>query len=136
MPRNPLEIQQSHIYEIPEGDPLRGEKGEAHLRYNLNGIELNADGFFKLQSELTLQEVKLVLPSDDRPTSFFFGRYPDLKGTLHRVVIRQGHIRLFNRQHPQFGIPTANVFYEVVVNDTLLAQVEEAVKALEPMIFP
>jgi hypothetical protein len=120
------------IYEIPEGDPLRGEKGEVHLRYNLNGIELNKDGFFKLQSELTLQEVKLVLPSDDMPTSFFFGRYPDLKGTLYRVVIRQGHIRLFNRQHPQFGIPTADVFYEVVVNDNLLAQVEEAVKALEP----
>ena len=90
------------------------------------------DGFFKLQSELTLQEVKLTLPGDDTPTSFFFGRYPDLKGTLHRVVVRQGRMRLLNRQHPQFGIPTADVFYEVVVNDNLLAQVEEAAKALEP----
>ena len=69
-----------------------------------------------------------MLPGDHMPTSFFFGRYPDLKGTLHRVVVRQGHIRLFDRQHPQFGIPTADVFYEVVVNDNLLAQVEEAVK--------
>ncbi len=119
------------IYEIPEGDPLRGEKGEVHMRYNLNGIELDEDGFFKLQSELTLQEVELVLPGDDTPTSFYFGRYPDLKGALHRVVIRQGRIRLFNRQHPQFGIPTADVFYEVVVNDGLLAQAEEAVKGLE-----
>jgi hypothetical protein len=120
------------IYEIPEGDPLRGEKGETHLRYNLNGIELDKDGFSKLQSELTLQEVALVLPGDESPISFFFGRYPDLKGALHRVVIRRGLIRLFNRQHPQFGVPTADVFYEVVVNDNVLAQVEEAVKALKP----
>jgi hypothetical protein len=119
------------VYEIPEGDPLRGEKGEVHLRYNLNGIELDSAGFSKLQSELTLQEVILTLPGDDTPTSFFFGRYPDLKGTLHRVVVRQGRTRLLNRQHPQFGTPTADVFYEVVVNDSLLAQVEEAVKALE-----
>ncbi len=119
------------IYEIPQGDPLRGEKGEVDLRYNVNGIELNKEGFFKLQSELTLQEVDLVLPRDDTPTSFFFGQYPDLKGTLHRVVVRQGHVRLFNQQHPQLGIPTADVFYEVVVNDNVVAQVEEAVKALE-----
>lgn len=118
------------IYEIPEGDPLRGEKGEVHLRYNLNGIELDKAGFSKLQSELTLQEVTLTLPGDDAPTSFFFGRYPDLKGTLHRLVVRQGRIRLFNRHHPQFGTPTADVFYEVVVNDSLPAQVEEAAKAL------
>jgi hypothetical protein len=120
------------IYEIPQGDPLRGEKCEVHLRYNVNGIELNKEGFFKLQSELTLQEVDLVLPRDDTPTSFFFGQYPDLKGTLHRVVVRQGRMRLFNQQHPQLGIPTADVFYEVVVNDNVVAQVEEAVKALEP----
>jgi hypothetical protein len=120
------------IYEIPEGDPLRGEKGEVHLRYNLNGIELDKDGFSKLQSEMPLQEVTLTLPGDDAPSSFFFGRYPDLKGTFHRVVVRKGHIRLFDRQHPQFGIPADDVFYEVVVNDTLLARVEGAVKTLEP----
>jgi hypothetical protein len=104
-----------------------------HVRYNLNGIELDKDGFTKLQSEMPLQEVTLTLTGDDMPTSFFFGRYPDLKGTLHRIVVRQGRLRLFNRQHPQFGVPTAGVFYEVVVNDYVLAQVEEAVKALEPM---
>jgi hypothetical protein len=124
------------IYEIPEGDPLRGEKGETLLRYNLNGIELDKDGFSKLQSELTLQEIDLVLPGDKSSTSFFFGRYPDLKGTLHRVVIRQGRIRLLDRQHPQFGVPTDDAFYEVVVNDTVLAQVEKAVKALTPTTQP
>lgn len=118
------------IYEIPEGDPLRGEKGETHLRYNLNGIELDKDGFAKLRSELILQEVALTLPGHETPTTFFAGRYPDLKGALHRVVIRRGRMRLFDRHHPQFGKPTVDVFYEVVVNDSVLTQVEEAIKSL------
>lgn len=108
------------IYEIPEGDPLRGEKGEVHLRYNLNGIELDEDGFFKLQTELTMQEVEIQLPGDDTTTSFYVGRYPDLKGALHRVVVRQGRIRLLDKEHPRFGLPTADVFYEVVTDEELL----------------
>jgi hypothetical protein len=110
-------------YEIPEGEPLRGEKGEVHLRYNLNGIELDEDGFFKLQTELTMQEVELQLPGDDTSTSFYVGRYPDLKGALHRVVVRQGRIRLLDKSHPRFGLPTADVFYEVVTDDEVLQMV-------------
>lgn len=121
------------IYEIPEGDPLRGEKGEVHLRYNLNGIELDEDAFFKLQTELTMQEVELVLPGDDTPTSFYAGRYPDLKGALHRVVVRQGRMRLFSLKHPRFGVPTADVFYEVVTNEEVLRLVAEALKSNESL---
>lgn len=119
------------IYEIPEGDPLRGEKGEVHLRYNLNGLELDEDAFFKLQSELTMQEVEIVLPGDDTPTSFYAGRYPDLKGALHRVVVRQGRMRLFDLKHPRFGVPTSDVFYEVVTNEEVLRLVAEALKTTE-----
>ncbi len=114
------------IYEIPEGDPLRGEKGEVHLRYNLNGIELDEDGFFKLQTELTMQEVEIQLPGDDTSTSFYVGRYPDLKGALHRVVVRQGRIRLLDKSHPRFGLPTADVFYEVVTDNEVLHMVAPA----------
>lgn len=113
------------IYEIPDGDPLRGEKGEVHLRYNLNGIELDEDGFFKLQTELTMQEVELTLPGDDTPTSFYVSRYPDLKGALHRVVVRQGRIRFLDPTHPQFGLPTADVFYEVVTDEAVLQLIAE-----------
>ncbi|MFM8551201.1 MAG: hypothetical protein ACKOCD_02645 [Nitrospiraceae bacterium] len=116
------------IYEIPEGDPLRGEKGEVHLRYNLNGIELDEDGLFKLQTELTMQEVEVSLPGDDTPISFYVGRYPDLKGALHRVVIRQGRIRLLDTAHPRFGLPTADVFYEVVTDEEVLRLVAQVAK--------
>jgi len=120
------------IYEIPEGDPLRGEKGEVHLRYNLNGIELDEDGFFKLQTELTMQEIELQLPGDDTPVSFYVGRYPDLKGALHTVVVRQGRMRLLDKTHPRFGAPTADVFYEVVTNEDVLQLVTQTAAAGAP----
>lgn len=120
------------IYDIPQGHSRTEDKFEGRLRYNVNGIELNKEGFVKLQSELTLQEVTLVLPRDDTPTTFFFGKYPDLNGALHRLIIRLGHIRSFDQRHPQLGIPTSEAFYEVIVDDTLRAQVEEAVNADKP----
>jgi len=120
------------IYDIPRRDSRIEDKFEGRLRYNVNGIELNKEGFVKLQSELTLQEVKLVLPRDDAPTTFFFGKYPDLNGALHRLIIRLGHIRSYDQWHPQLGTPTSEAFYEVIVDDTLIAQIEEAVNAHKP----
>lgn len=122
--QRPDALTNVEIYEIPDGHPLRGEKGEVHLRYNLNGIELDAAGFAKLESETALQRLELVLPGDDRQTVFYAGRYPDLAGAMHDVVIREGRIRLFDEQAPNFGHPTPRTFYEVITNPTLLAQVQ------------
>ena len=116
------------VYELPEGDPLRGEKGETHLRYNVNGIELDPTGFLKLQSEITLQRLELPAAGDDKPLILHTGRYPDLKGTMQRVVIREGTMRLLDLQDPNLGKPSTNCFYEVVTNEAMLNQVEEAIK--------
>lgn len=45
--------------------------------------------------------------------------------------IRRGRASLFNRQHPRSGIPTSDVFYEIVVNKNMLTQVGKAINALE-----
>ncbi len=119
------------IYEIPEGDPLRGEKGEDHLRFNVNGIELNAAGFAKLRSEITLHRLELFLPGDKSPTTLHVGHFPDLKGTLHRLVIREGRERRLNRQHHELGEPTANVFYEVVASPVVLTKIDALLKPAE-----
>jgi hypothetical protein len=117
------------IYEIPEGDPLRGEKGEVHLRYNLNGIELDQPAFAKLQSEIALQRLDVPLPGDEEPTTIYTGRYPDLKGAMHRVVVREGRMRLLDKKHPKLGELTQSLFYEVVTNDVVLEKVTEALKS-------
>lgn len=117
------------VYELPASDPLRGEKGEIHIRYNVNGIELDAEGFRKLQSEIVLERLKVSLPGAKAPSVVYAGRYPDLKGNLHQLVIREEVIRFFDRHDPGGGEPTADKFYEVIANQDLLGAVDEAIRA-------
>ncbi|MGH7252706.1 MAG: hypothetical protein ACREIE_02785, partial [Nitrospiraceae bacterium] len=119
------------VYELPDGDPLRGEKGETHLRYNVNGIELDPAGFVKLQSEITLQRLELPVPGSDNPAILHTGRYPDLKGAMQRLVIREGTMRLLDLQDPHFGKPTTTSFYEVVTDEVLLNRVDESIKTAQ-----
>src|SRR5439155_24832100 len=119
-----------------DGDPLRGEKGETHLRYNVSGIELDPARFVKLQSEITLQRLELPATGDDHPAILQTGRYPDLKGTMQRLVIREGSMRLLDLQEPHLGKPTTNSFYEVVTDEVLLNQVDESVKTAQYSTTP
>lgn len=121
----PLNVE---VYEIPEGDPLRGEKGEVELRYNVNGIELDAGGFAKLKQEIALQSFEMSVPGIAEQVTFHAGRFPDTKGTIHRLLIREGRIRFFDRQSPGGGGENGRVFYEVVANDHLLATASERLK--------
>lgn len=126
-----LALTNVDVYEIPEGDPLRGEKGEVHLLYNLNGILLDDAAFAKLKTEITLRRLELPVPGDRTPIVVYAGRFPDLKGGMHRVVVREGLIRGFDRTHPLFGEPAQGLFYEVVTNEPLLGQVAERARDLE-----
>jgi hypothetical protein len=116
------------VYEIPEGDPLRGEKGEVELRYNVNGIELDAAGFAKLKQEIALQSFEMPVAGSLEPVTFYAGRFPDTKGTMHRLVVREGRIKFFDRQSVNGGKENGQVFYEVVGNDQLITAASEKLK--------
>lgn len=116
------------VYEIPEGDPLRGEKGEVELRYNVNGIELDAAGFEKLKQEIALQSFEMAVAGAPDSAVFHAGRFPDAKGTMHRLIVREGRIRFFDRQSVNGGAENGQVFYEVVTNEQVIAAVSEKLK--------
>ena len=116
------------VYEIPEGDPLRGEKGEVELRYNVNGIELDAAGFAKLKQEIALQSFEMALAGAPEPITFYAGRFPDAKGTIHRLVLREGRVRFYDRQSAVGGKENGQIFYEVVGNDQVITDASERLK--------
>jgi len=116
------------VYEIPEGDPLRGEKGEVELRYNVNGIELDAAGFAKLKQEIALQNFEMPVVGSPEAVTFHAGRFPDTKGTMHRLVVREGRIKFFDRQSANGGKENGQVFYEVIGNDQLITTASERLK--------
>jgi hypothetical protein len=116
------------VYEIPEGDPLRGEKGEVELRYNVNGIELDAAGFAKLKQEISLQSFEMPMAGVSAPMTFYAGRFPDTKGTVHRLVVREGRSRFFDRQSVNGGKENGKIFYEVVSSEQVITAASERLK--------
>ncbi len=124
-PATPLNVE---VYEIPEGDPLRGEKGEVELRYNVNGIELDAAGFDKLKQEIALESFEMTAAGVPEPLTFHAGRFPDTKGVMHRLLVREGRIRFFDRQTANGGKENGNIFYEVVGNDQMITAASERLK--------
>jgi hypothetical protein len=60
-------------------------------RYNVNGIELNEDGFNKLTKEIKLQ-IFIYPPETDESMKFYTGKVPLANGNYQRIVIREATI--------------------------------------------
>jgi hypothetical protein len=64
---------------------------DSTYRYNVNGIELNEDGFNKLTREINLQI--FIYPSEnDDGVKFYTGKVPMANGNYQRIVIREAVI--------------------------------------------
>ncbi|XOV88340.1 MAG: hypothetical protein ACFHX7_00290 [Pseudomonadota bacterium] len=114
------------VLEIAEGDSTRGEKGQHHIRYNVNGILLATEGFRKLQSEIPLRKIRVKV--GDAQETMFVGRFPDVLGKERDLVIREGRVGLFENEHRVKGAETGDVFYEILPNNKLANQVLEVAR--------
>ena len=70
------------------------EADEFLIRFNLNGVELNEEGFQKLQEEIALTsvEAECVMPWGKERVTFFAGETPVGEG-VEPVLIRRGFVR-------------------------------------------
>jgi class 3 adenylate cyclase len=90
--------------------------------YNVNGVKIDQDAFFKLQRELRLRPVRL--PDDELgDTLFFAGFYPDLAGRGHWLVLRYGPVRGWDGSRLGEVDPRRRHFFEVIVDEDLTARV-------------
>lgn len=108
------------VLEMSVSDDQRGEKGQRHLHYNLNGILLSTPGFRKLMAEIPLK--KLKLKTGDTTETMFVGKFPDLQGKERDLVIREGRVGRWQggKVAEERG---DEVFYEVLPNSKLASQV-------------
>lgn len=109
------------VFAMDKGDSGRGEKGQNTIRYNVNGILLEAFGFEKLQQEIILK--RMVVKINGSPTTFHAGKYPDLQGKNHDLVIREAQVGLWRDDAPVQGHSSDDRFYEVVTNRKLISQI-------------
>jgi len=100
------------------------EADEFLIRFNLNGVELNDEGFQKLQEEIALSplETDCVMPWGKERVTFFFGETPVGEG-LEPVLIRRGFVRQM-LPGGKIGEAGTRPYYEVCVNPKALELVE------------
>lgn len=84
------------------------------LRYNVNGIELNAAGFKKLSKEIDLKSVDCrITELQEQPIKVHTGRFPTKSGKYRRLVIREAHIPEITPHDFKVIRSTPHKYYEV-----------------------
>src|SRR5437867_7009707 len=99
------------------------ESDEFLVRYNMNGIELNEEGFQKLSEEISLDsiETKLDLPWGKQNVTLFFGEVtlgeavelPVLRKAFARQLLPDGKVGR-STEHCYYEVCTSPVLYELV----------------------
>jgi hypothetical protein len=92
------------------------EMDEFLLRYNMNGVELNEDGFQKLSEEISLSplEATCQMPWGPERVTIFSGLVP-VGDVLEPLLIRKGFIRQLLHDG-KIGAAGTHAYYEVCAN--------------------
>ncbi|MFY9528851.1 MAG: hypothetical protein WBC04_26600 [Candidatus Acidiferrales bacterium] len=101
-------------------DASEEEGEELLIRYNMNGIELNEEGFTKLSSEISLAPIggNFPMPWGKERAQLYFGEVP-LSGVIEPIVVRKGFVRQL-LPGAKIGEPGARAYYEVCTHPKLL----------------
>ncbi len=121
--RRMLSGQKTHFSLFQFLNALEGasaeELDEFLVRYNMNGVELNDEGFQKLSEEISLDSIqtKLDLPWGRENVTLFFGEVP-MGETVELLVLRRGAARQL-LPDGQIGAPSSHVYYEICTSSGL-----------------
>jgi len=116
---NPSPFNVFHLQTMME-DAAEDEGEELLIRFNLNGIELNEEGFQKLSTEISLAPMggNFPLPWGKERVQIYFGEVP-LGESLEPIVVRKGFVRQL-LPGGKIGAQGARAFYEVCTDAKLL----------------
>jgi hypothetical protein len=107
----------------------RKESSDRLLRYNVNGIELDVPAFFKLKNELALRKVGGSMPGYSDQSIFYAARFPDRKGAMHWLVLREAPVRLWIGNSLSTEEQWGRRFYEVITDPDTLAIAKERLRS-------
>ena len=95
------------------------ELDEFLVRYNMNGIELNEEGFQKLAEEISLETLttKLDLPWGKGEVCLYYGEVP-MGESVELLVLRKGRAREL-LPDGKIGKPSDHNYYEVCTSQAL-----------------
>lgn len=104
------------------------ELDEFLVRFNMNGIELNEEGFQKLSDEISLESIdmKLEMPWGKEPVTLFYGEVP-MGESVELLVLRKGQARQLLSDE-KIGSATEHSYYEVCTSPALYELVAALVR--------
>jgi len=114
-------------------EDVGADEGEELLvRYNLNGIELNEEGFQKLSSEISLSPMtgNFPLPWGKERVQLYIGEVP-LGESLEPIVVRKGFVRQL-QPGGIIGSQGTRAYYEVCTDGKLLELARKRFVAFNP----
>jgi hypothetical protein len=96
------------------------------LRHNVNGIELNAEGFEKLSREIDLKSLECHIPElQAEKISVHTGKFPTVTGKYHRLIIREDRIPVISPHDFSILQKTDKKYYEVCTHPLLYEHIEK-----------
>jgi hypothetical protein len=113
-------------------DTVADEGEELLVRFNLNGIELNEEGFQKLSAEISLAPMggNFPLPWGKERVQLYFGEVP-LGESLEPIVVRKGFVRQL-LPGGKIGAQGNRSYYEVCTDAKLLDLARKKYVATSP----
>jgi hypothetical protein len=101
-----------HFLQAMEGASAE-ELDEFLVRYNMNGVELNEEGFQKLTEEISLEsiETKLDFPWGKENACLYYGEVP-MGESVELLVLRKGLAKQILADG-KIGGPSTHAYYEV-----------------------
>ncbi len=113
----------------PVDQGIQQKQGEDNLlRYNVNGVELDAEAFHKLKTEMAMHKVSGPVSGYSEQSLFYLGRYPDKNGAMQWIIIREAPIRLWIGNDASTEEEWGRHFYEVITSAEVLAQLKRQVR--------
>jgi hypothetical protein len=113
-------------------DAADDESEELLVRFNLNGIVLNEEGFQKLSAEISLSPMggNFPLPWGKDRVQLYFGEVP-LGESIEPIVVRKGFVRQL-LPGGKIGSQGTRAYYEVCTDPKLLDLARKKFAAVSP----
>jgi len=100
------------VFENESEELIEKTGDEATYRYNVNGIELNEEGFNKLTKEINLQT--FTFPSEtDENVKLYTGKVPLTNGNFQRIAVREAAIHKLKPTALDVTAKILKKYYEV-----------------------
>jgi hypothetical protein len=106
------------VFQNVRDEDIEATADDLFLRYNVNGIELDPEGFAKLAREINLKSVVYTTENNEKVT-LYTGTVPTLSGKYQRLVIREAAIMEVKPETMDMIGPTSRKYYEVCTQQSI-----------------